>query len=395
MMKRFVFAFVSMAAAGLMAAPNAALVPESADVVMTVDGLNVSDKEAEKVWQEELTKLGFEVPSKDPMKSLEEIAPGLSEPVAVLLGYSKESQTISATSLTAFIDLLPQVNKEKEPEGKLVLFLEQPKANLDALQKAMEAFVAKQEEKPFAVVRKGAWLQLKDADEEEEEFLGITVDKGGYSIVLASSEGLAEGYRKGEYKAVTKAHPLQKAFAKAAANQQVAQVMLYQVAKQMKSYMAESDFEAMTMQVPFIAQLNNVLVKTEGSGDRGALTLTLDFATAETAQEVAEMLIGYKAMATGMLLPMAMGTPESKTGAFVKKIRVSANDASVVITLTGTRDEIVGILKEVKEVQERQQAAAKMKHQEATIEGLDELFDEMEEDTMTPEEAESILDCID
>ena len=138
MMKRFVFAFVSMAAAGLMAAPNAALVPESADVVMTVDGLNVSDKEAEKVWQEELTKLGFEVPSTDPMKSLEEIAPGLSEPVAVLLGYSKESQTISATSLTAFIDLLPQVNKEKEPEGKLVLFLEQPKANLDALQKAME-----------------------------------------------------------------------------------------------------------------------------------------------------------------------------------------------------------------------------------------------------------------
>ena len=159
----------------------------------------------------------------------------------------------------------------------------------------------------------------------------------------------------------------------------------------------EEDFEALKMQVPFAAQVDNLLFKAENTGDRGSVTIVIDFATVETAQEVAEMLIGYKAMATGMLLPMAMGTPDSKTAAFVKKIRIASNEKQVTLSLAGSRDEVLGILKELQEVQQRQQAALKTKaaDQEIVIDGLDELFDEEDDDVMTPEEAESILDSID
>lgn len=397
--KMLMLSMVSVAACWLMAAPNPALVPETADMVITVDGLNVSDKASEKIWQEELKKLGFDVDSTDPMQSLEEACPGLSEPVALLLGYSKESQTITARSMTAFLDLLPKLNKDKEPEGQLVVFIEQPNADLAALQKALEAFLAKQEEKPFTVVRKGAWLQFKPAeeDDDDDDFVGICEGKGGYMVAVASTETLAETYRKGDYTAIAKTHSLQKAFTTAAENQQVAQVMFYKLAKMMKTYMAEEDFEALKMQAPFAAQMDNLLIKAEGAGDRGAVTITIDFATAETAQEVAEMLIGYKAMATGMLLPMALGSPDSKTAAFVKKIRIASNEKQVTVVLAASRDEVLGILKEMQEVQQRQQAAMKTKaaDREIVIDGLDELFDEEDDDVMTPEEAESILDSID
>ena len=396
--KMLMLSMVSVAACWLMAAPNPALVPETADMVITVDGLNVSDKASEKIWQEELKKLGFDVDSTEPMQSLEEACPGLSEPVALLLGYSKESQTITARSMTAFLDLLPKLNKDKEPEGQLVVFIEQSNADLAALQKALEAFLAKQEEKPFAVVRKGAWLQFKPAEEDDDDdFVGICEGKGGYMVAVASTETLAETYRKGDYTAIAKTHPLQKAFTTAAENQQVAQVMFYKLAKMMKTYMAEEDFDALKMQAPFAAQMNNLLIKAEGAGDRGAVTITIDFATAETAQEVAEMLIGYKAMATGMLLPMALGSPDSKTAAFVKKIRIASNEKQVTMVLAASRDEVLGILKEMQEVQQRQQATMKTKaaDREIVIDGLDELFDEEDDDVMTPEEAESILDSID
>ena len=394
--KTFMLSMASVAACWLMAAPNPALVPETADMVITVDGLNVSDKASEKIWQDELKKLGFDVDSTDPMQSLEEACPGLSEPVALLLGYSKDSQTMTARSLTAFVDLLPKLNKDKEPEGQLVVFIEQPNADLAALQKALEAFLAKQEEKPFALVRKGAWLQFKDVEEDDDDdFFAICEGKGGYMVAVASAETLAETYRKGDYTAIVKTHPLQKAFTTAAENQQVGQVMFYKLAKMMKTYMAEEDFEALKMQAPFAAQMNNLLIKAEGAGDRGSVTITIDFATAETAQEVAEMLIGYKAMATGMLLPMALGSPDSKTAAFVKKIRIASNEKQVSVVLTASRDEVLGILKEMQEVQQRQQATMKTSREEVVIDGLDELFDEADDDVMTPEEAESILDSID
>ena len=396
--KTFMLSMVSVAACWLMAAPNPALVPETADMVITVDGLNVSDKASDKIWQEELKKLGFDVDSTDPMQSLEEACPGLSEPIALLLGYSKEAQTITARSVTAFVDLLPKLNKDKEPEGSIVVFIEQPNADLAALQKAIEAFLEKQEEKPFTVVRKGAWLQFKPAEEDDnDDFFGICEGKGGYMIALAETETLAETYRKGDYTAIAKTHPLQKAFGQAADNQQVAHVMVYKLAKMFKTYMEEEDFEALKMQVPFAAQVDNLLFKAENTGDRGSVTIVIDFATVETAQEVAEMLIGYKAMATGMLLPMAMGTPDSKTAAFVKKIRIASNEKQVTLSLAGSRDEVLGILKELQEVQQRQQAALKTKaaDQEIVIDGLDKLFDEEDDDVMTPEEAESILDSID
>ncbi|MBR4946214.1 MAG: hypothetical protein IKZ27_04415, partial [Kiritimatiellae bacterium] len=87
----------------------------------------------------------------------------------------------------------------------------------------------------------------------------------------------------------------------------------------------------------------------------------------------------------------------SKTAAFVKKIRIASNEKQVTLSLAGSRDEVLGILKELQEVQQRQQAALKTKaaDQEIVIDGLDKLFDEEDDDVMTPEEAESILDSID
>ncbi|MBQ9694297.1 MAG: hypothetical protein IJV69_06020, partial [Kiritimatiellae bacterium] len=388
MMSSFFKSFIASAAAmvatvSLFAAPNAKLVPQSADWVFTADGLNNQNPEAEKAWIEGLKKLGLDIdPNVDGMAQLNDAVPGLGDVVAEVFGYDKAKKTCAAKSITCYFDLVQPKAGEDDPQLFGALVVENPKANLATLKTKLEALLAKQEEPDCKMMAKGAWLAFETEDDEEAPaFIGVCATKTGYVFVGMPSYQDAEAYRMGKMPAISAKSPLMAAFKPMPAGALTTGTWVAKdIAKTLKDFVPAEQLTGIATQVPWALQAETLTLATDSNGDISNLTLSLACTTEATAAELSEMLIGYKALATGMLLPMAMGTPDSKTGAILKKIKIAANGKTITVALTVSRDEILASLGEMQALQQKNAAAAEAEAATFQIEELDDLTDDDDDD---------------
>ena len=381
-----------------LAAPNAQYVPANADMVFTVDAPVGYDPAVEKVWMDGLSKLGIDAGNTQAqMAALEQEVPGLPALLRALFASGADWKTCEVKSATGFFAL-----ESIDPEtGNFVctlgLMVENPKADTAAIQDAFEKMLAANEAKEITLAARNQWTEIKlacsapeDVQENPFNFIGFASVPKGYLMVAAPTYEAAEALRAGTAPKLAKDNPLKKAFAKnpsAKTNQGI--VAIKDLSGFINQHIPAKELAEAKKRLPLLFKLHSILYSVVSNGLDYTVSITVDTDAESTATEIGEMLMGYKAMARQMFIPMMMQTDKSKLAELVGNLKILPAGKTLKLTLQTSANEILAILGELQALQQRTQQQTA---DDVEIEGVDELFKDDEE--MTPEAAESILDAL-
>lgn len=385
------------------AAPSAKYVPATTDIIITADGLNNTNPEVHKLWNEGLTNLGFDIkdPSKD-FKAFREEAPGLAEAIEVLFGLSKDWTTCTTKSITASMEFEKAANETSRPKLELIMMIENPKTDATALEAALNKAIADVKEEEKATLQKhDAWLEIKLPTDEDKDapdigFVGISTLADGYLLCATTTLDRAEAIRTQKTAMIAADSPLQKAFTPMPAGMTSnSNVVIKDLAAFAEKAMTLEDLTGAKMQAPFLFKLKTILFNFANDGLKGSISLNASTDTPTTAQELAEMLIGYKALARQMFIPMAFGKSDTKTSDLLGKLTISAEGTLLKCAIASDKDELLGVIGEIKALDEQNRASDE-DDDDIEIPIDEDLFKvEAEDEAMTPEEAAKILDALD
>lgn len=401
-MKSFFKPFVAASAvlasvSALIAAPSPKFVAPSSDFAIVTTGLDYTLTEAQrKTLEEKIKELGLPQDAdfnQDPVTFLNEKTPGLGDLYGALTGFDAATKKAAATSMVAAIELS---RTNDTIASKIVLTVENPKADLAQLKASIEKIIASQPDLDCKMEQKGEWLQIIHTDADADKpatFDGVTTIAGGYLVVSLPSYELAETYRMGTNESIDDKHALMKAFAPAAKDAPFnVNVAVKNITQLTEKLLKPEDIEDAKSRMPFLFKMADALLTLNYNETCCNLAAQITTDSEATAQELTEMCIGYKAMMTGMILPMALGKPESQVGNLFKKIRITSNAAKFNLAWQLPYDDMLKALKEIKEMEEAQeQQAFEYELHEDSVE-LDDLDDL---DDLLPEDAEDVLDAID
>lgn len=388
----------TLASVTAFAAPNPKWVPAQSDFVITIDGLDVADPAADQVWKDAYTKIGM--PQQSPLetiKLLEEECPGITEVFKVAFGLNDDFTVTDTKSITFACTLQKEAGEDDLDDTSAVLVIENPKANLDTLEatlrKALEAKLG--DDAHF--VREGKWLALREkieAGKPEKGVLAICQIPEGYLVALQRTMKAVETIGSDSFKAIPADHPLMKAFTQRPDGTRLATTYLLEDLSELATRLSTPEtLQIIKAQHPAVLKSNAVTVTsiTRGTTTDIALTIATDEPTA--AQQLMEVVLGYKMMAQ-MMGPAILGKPDSKIVAFISKIACTVEGNNLVVKAQITPETFIPVLEEIAAIQAQQQQMAE------AIDLDDEEEDEAEEDlsdvpAMTKEEAAAILDALD
>jgi hypothetical protein len=374
------------AAVTAFAAPNAKWVPTDADFAITARGLDVENKTYNDAWEPGLKKLGFIDESKnaESMKQLEEACPGITNLIKVTLGADDDFKKTSTKSIlfTASIK-----NDTTKPEDSLrgstmTLVLENPKADINALETAIREVMTKNEADELTLTREGEWLTLRG--KEMTEVIAITKAPEGYLLTLQENMEKAQAVRDGKVKSIKKGNPLMKAFAPLSKDvSQNVTYVLKDLSELINRLADPATIEQLKTQNPELLQIKDCVMTCQLKGAAVEFKLTIAAATPEAAQKIQEACLGYKMIAQ-MMGPQMLGKPDSKLIAFISNIACKTEGNNCVVSCVITPENFLPVLEEIKALQSQTAAPA------PTF----ELDDEEDEEEMTAEEAKAILDAL-
>ena len=374
------------AAVTAFAAPNAKWVPADADFVITARGLDVENKTYNDAWEPGLKKLGFidENKNADSMKQLEEACPGITNLIKVALGASDDFKKSATKSILFSMSLK---NDTTKPEDSLrgttaTLVLENPKADIDALEAAIRDVLTKNEADEVTLAREGEWLTLRG--KEMAEVVAITKAPEGYMLTIQESMEKAKAVRAGKVKSIAKGNPLMKAFASLDKGvSQNATYVLKDLAALTQRFADPSTIEQIKMQHPALLQTKDCVMTVQVKGAAVEFKITIATTGPEAAQKILEACLGYKMIAQ-MMGPQMLGKPDSKLIAFISNIACKTEGNNCVVSCVITPENFLPVLEEIKALQSQTAAPA------PTF----ELDDEDDAEEMTAEEAKAILDAL-
>lgn len=376
------------------AAPNPKWVPASSDLVLTADGLNVTNPEAEKVWKDGLEKLGISTGnSLESIKEIEAEVPGFENLLKVAFGLSDDLMTTTTKSITLACTIVKEKNSDDLDKSSLVFVLENPKADLNALEAAIRKVLESKPDEDILLAREGEWLTLKQKD-DDDNLIAICKVEEGYLTTIQPTLQDAEAIRTGKTPAIDAKNPLMAAFTPRATGVDRKVAFLMKDLSNLINRLATPEAIAqIQMQQPTLLKTQTVTFDGETRGTKTDLKLNFKTEDVATAQQMMESLLGYKMLAQ-MMGAGIFNTPDAKTLAFISSIACKADGENATLSFSITPEVFFPIIEEIQELQK--QAEQDDPDVKIDLGDLDEEDDEEDDETpMTPEEAKAILDALD
>lgn len=403
-----------LAVGALWAAPNLKYVPENADLVYVISGLDTQSP-AQKKWDADIRALckeqGVEIPGQAIDWKKFNLSPVWQDVLQASLGFSEDMKTCTAKSIVVSLCLPPTFAAMKEgnlPTGLAVYaVVENPKADVARLNQAIKKLVDQANEKAaqakdtdnddddkdkdtptqLALSTQEGWTLLRDADDPACLAWRAIPEGLAFALTLDFAETRAVFAGKG---ATLKADsPLGKALqAPCPAPQYGIMAMrdLASILNRVQEQVPPEQRQPMLLTTGWALQTH--LIRTAGwhEDDILRLPVTLQATNADAAKQVQEVMIGLKAMWGQMFIPMIMKTNTSELGKWFAKVPVSVAGDTVAIDFSIRRDTGLAIVKECIALHKAMQAQQKTN---VTIDFEDE--DDNEDESLTPDEAKAIL----
>lgn len=404
-----------LAVGTLWAAPNLKYVPENADLVYVISGLDTQSP-AQKKWDADIRALckeqGVEIPEQAIDWKKFDLSPVWQDVLQASLGFSEDMKTTTAKSIVVSLCLPPtfaDVKKDNLPTGLAVYaVVENPKADVARLNQAIKKMVDQANKKVaqtknkdnddtdndketptrLALSTQDGWTLLRDAD--DPACLAWRAIPEGLAVALTLDFAETRAFFAGKGATLKADSPLGTALQAPNSAPQYGIVALRDLASILNRVLKEATPEQQQqMQLTAGWALQTHLIHIAGwhEGDTGRVPVTLQATNADAAKQVQEIMIGLKAMWGQMLIPMIMKTNTSELGKWFAKVPVSVAGDTVAIDFSIQRDTCLAIIKECITLHKAMQA------QQKTNVPID--FDDKDDDegeSLSPDEAEAILE---
>ncbi len=401
-MKKMVFGVVCALCATMgLAVPKASWVPANADVVAVGVQDSVAVKAAHQMWLDALKAVGVDweelmaqaVDDDDDAKPMVEIC-NLVTADAANAKYPTYTSMVASVVLPRNLAACMEDDVNAAKEFAMYGFIENPKLDMKALAAKIESLVADKKDE-VTLTRKDAWYvltEVKEADETDEPqaviayrqmATGIMWTLGCTPTIIATADALEAGTAA----PLAETSPLRKAFADDIVKAKVSKgtAIIGDVTGIVKRAVKDPEaLAAIEMRTPMLLKTKSAQMTAE-LNDKAiyAMTVSAEMEDTTMAEQLRDMLLGFKAMG-GMML--AADPNMAELAKFLNAIKISSETTTA--TLAVQIDPATGC-KLYKSFMEM--AEAQSQSYGADIDDVD-LDDEIED--MTEEEAEELLKAL-
>lgn len=388
MLKQTLLASAMVTATFAFAAPKAAWIPSTTDVVLVGHNLQKDNKVADEAWRATLQTMGIEIESaENELLSLLNDNPAVSE-LYKAFEVDVKAKTHPFESATLAVRL-PSSTASDAEDFSVILTMETTKTlNVDAIAKAINGLIdledTDRDEARFT--QDGTWYTLK---EEEGSISFGPYEKGLRFVASATATNDFDTLKNNTFKAIDSTNPLNKALV-APNTMASAKVVIKDLSALVKRYVSASDSDMQQIQaaVPMLFTTKALTWTLFSEGKNYIVDVTGDYATAADAQAAIDALNSYRFLAT---MGISADFPaDSAVMKFVNDIAIKANDTSASLTITFNPDQVLKAFEEFQGVMAKSIMHGPQQP-DYDFDDEEDFMDFDDEEEISEEEAEAIL----
>lgn len=389
------------AAVTVFAAPQAAWVPASSDIVVAANcELNAEYKAAQAAWPAVLEKAGLPTGAitNDVIAEFTQREPEVFQLVQTIFGANAEFTEWTTTSYSVALKLPVNDLEAKMPDFRLSLVVENPALDMGVLDSAVQALFAAKPDWSAKMSWQDDWRVFEEADEggdkEDDGFMAYRAIPAGVQLVVAKNRETAMSWLAEA--PIDATSPLMAAIEGTTKSGQCA-IVVGDVAELITRYVEKEDLAEIALEANWLLDLHTVKWLSSLTAQTFANRVTLALGSEESIAQVCQVLEMYRLMAAHMIVPQLLQKPNSDITKFLtERVAITAEKNGVAISLDLLPTDFVDVCKEVMEFQEKLEAAHRARREMIEQLEADDVDDEDEEDEeMSQEEARRILDELD
>lgn len=387
------------AAVTVFAAPQAAWVPASSDVVLAGNVTPDEDyKAAQAAWSKVCDTAGFPIATlnKDLLEEATQQEPEILQVVQTIFGANAEFTEWTATSYSLALKLPVDDLEAKMPDFRLSLVVENPALDIGVLDSAVQALFAAKPDWSAKMSWQDDWRVFEEADEEgdkeDDGFMAYRAIPEGVQFVVTKNRETAMSWLA---EAPIDATSLLMAAIEGTTKSGQSVLVVKDVAELLTRYVKGEALEDVKIEAGWLLDLHAVTLNTMVSKTFSS-RMHLAVGSQESIAQIRQLLEMYRLMAAHMVVPKLIQKPDSAISKFLaERVAIATEKDGVTISLDLMPEDAVAILKELKEFQEKMEAARGA--YVGTIDQLeaDEVEDDDDDKEMSQEEARRILDELD